>query len=142
LPYALYQRQKKILPKCINEDQTGYLPNRFIGFNHRQIQDIKDFADSYSIDVAIIFADFIKALGTLEWDFMFNTLQHFGFNHSFIRWVQTLYSDIQICLSNNGWVSVIFKNFRWIRQRSLLSPLLFILSVEIMALRLYYSYYL
>ena len=25
---------------------------------------------------------------------MLNTLKHFGFNDSFIRWVQTLYSDI------------------------------------------------
>jgi glycine cleavage system H lipoate-binding protein len=48
----------EILPKLINEDQTGYLQNWFIGFNHRQIQDIIDFADSYKIDGAIIFVDF------------------------------------------------------------------------------------
>ena len=114
LSYVLYQHLKKIIPKHINQDQTDYLQNWFIGFNHRQIQDIIDFSDSY---VTIIFVDFIKAFDTLEWDFMLNTLKHFGFNnHSFIRWVQTLYSDIQTCVSNNGWVSVIFKNFRWIRQ--------------------------
>ena len=92
--------------------------------------------------MAMIFVDCIKAFDTLEWDFILNTLKHFGFNHSFIRWVQTSYADIQTGLSNNGWVSVIFKNFRWTRQKSPLSALLFILSVEIMALRLYYSYYL
>ena len=141
MSYASYQLLKKILPKRINEDQTGYLQNRFLGFNHRQIQDIIDLSDSYKIDVAIIFVDFIKAFETLEWDFMLNTLKHFGFNnHLFIRWVQTLYSDIQTYLSNNGWVSVIFKNLRWIRQMSPLSALLFILSVEIIALRFYYSY--
>jgi hypothetical protein len=47
---------------------------------------------------------------------MLNTLKHFGFNDSFIRWVQTLYSDIQTCVSNNGWGSEIFKNSRGIRQ--------------------------
>ena len=57
-------------------------------------------------------------------------------NHSFNRWVQILYSDIQICVSNNGRVSIIFKNFRWIGQRCPLFALLFILSVEIKALRL------
>ena len=66
LSYALYQRLKKILPKRINEEQTGYLQNRFIGFNHKQIQDIIDFYNSYKIDVAIIFVDFIKAFDTLE----------------------------------------------------------------------------
>lgn len=37
---------------------------------------------------------------------------------------------------NNGWVSENFKNSRGIRQRSPLSALLFVLSVEIMALNL------
>jgi hypothetical protein len=31
----------------INVDQTGYVKNRFIGFNLRQIQDIIDYADIY-----------------------------------------------------------------------------------------------
>ena len=136
MSYVLSQRLKKILPKLINEDQTGYLQNWFIGFNHRQIQDIIDFADSYKIDGAIIFVDFIKAFDTLEWDFMLNTLKQFGFNDSFIRWVQTLYSDNQTCVSNNGWVSEIFNNSRGIQQGCPLSALLFILSVEIMAFRL------
>ena len=81
------------------------------------------------------FVDFIKAFDTLEWDFMLNTLKHFGFNDSFIRWVQTLYSDIQTCVSNNGWVSEIFNNPRGIRQRYPLSALLFILSVQSMSFR-------
>ena len=37
---------------------------------------------------------------------------------------------------NNGWISEIFKNSRGIRQFCLLSALLFVLSVEIMALRI------
>jgi hypothetical protein len=45
LSHVLDQRLKKILSKLINEDQTGYIKNRFIGFNLRQIQDIIDYAD-------------------------------------------------------------------------------------------------
>jgi hypothetical protein len=87
--------------------------------------------------VANFFVDFIKSFDTLELYFILNTLKHFGFNnHSFIRWVHTLYADIQTCVWNKGCVSVIFKNFWWIRQKCPLSALLFILSVEIMAFRL------
>ena len=64
------------------------------------------------------------------------TLKHFGFNESFIIWVKTLYSNIQTCVMNNGWISEIFKNSRGIRQGCPLSALLFVLSVEIMALRI------
>jgi hypothetical protein len=128
LSYVLSQPLKKILHKLINEDETDYLQNRFIGFNYRQIQDIIDFVDSYKIDGAIIFVDYIKAFDSLEWDFMLNTFKHFSLNDSFIRWIQALYSGIQNCVSINGWVSEIVKIFRGIRQ-----SILYLL---------YYSYYL
>jgi hypothetical protein len=50
LSYVLAQRLKNLLPKIINEDQTGYVKNRFIGFNLRQIQDIIDYADLYKFE--------------------------------------------------------------------------------------------
>jgi hypothetical protein len=136
IAHDLAERLKKVLPKIINVDQTGYAKHRFIGFNIRQIQDIIDYADIYKIEGAIIFVDFTKAFDSLEWNFMLNTLKHFGFNESFINWVKTLYTDIQTCVMNNGWVSEMFKNTRGIRQGYPLSALLFVLSVEIMASRL------
>jgi hypothetical protein len=75
-----------------------------------------------------------KAFDSLECTFILTTLKHFGFNESFIIWVKTLYSNIQTCVMNNGWISEIFKNSRGIRQGCPLSALLFVLSVEIMAL--------
>jgi hypothetical protein len=50
--------------------------------------------------------------------------------------VETLYNNIQTCVINNGWISEIFKNTRGNRQGFPLSALLFVISVEIMALRL------
>ena len=51
---------KKGFRKIVNNDQTGYIKNRFIGFNHRQIQDIIDFAESYNVEGAIVFVDYKK----------------------------------------------------------------------------------
>jgi hypothetical protein len=90
----------------------------------------------YKIEGAIIFLDFSKAFDSLEWDFMLSTLKHYGFNYSFVTWVETLYNNIQTCVINNGWISEIFKNTRGSRQEYPLSALLFVISVEIMALRL------
>jgi hypothetical protein len=43
------------MTQLINEDQTGYIKNRFIGFNLRQIQDIIDYADIYKIEGSLVF---------------------------------------------------------------------------------------
>ena len=116
LSHVLAQRLKKILSKLINEDQTGYIKNRFIGFNLRQIQDIIDYADIYKIEGSLVFIDFKKAFDSLEWDFMLLTLKRFGFNDSFVNWVKTMYTDIQTCVINNGWISEMFRNTRGNRQ--------------------------
>ena len=60
----------------------------------------------------IVFVDFKKAFDSLEWIFILTTLKHFGFNEPFLIWVKTLYSNIQTCVMNNGWLSEIFKNSR------------------------------
>jgi hypothetical protein len=70
----------KILRLAHLNNQTGYVNNGFIGFNLRQIQYIIDYADIYKIEGAIIFVDFAKAFDSLEWNFMLNTLKHFGLN--------------------------------------------------------------
>ena len=67
--------------------------------------------------------------------YVFNT-KNYGFNDSFVTWVETLYNNIQTCVINNGWLSEIFKNTRGNSEWFPLSALLFVISVEFMALRL------
>ena len=76
-----------------------YIKNIFIGFILREIQDMIHYVlilIKSMIDDSIIFVDFIKAFDSLEWDFMYVTLKHFGFNNSFIKWVKALYSIIRL----------------------------------------------
>ena len=67
---------------------------------------------------------------------MLFTLKRFGFNDSFVNWVNTMYTDIQTCVINNGLISEMFRNTRGSRHGHPLSALLFVLSVDIMALRI------
>jgi hypothetical protein len=79
LSHVLAQRLKKILSKLINEDQTGYIKNRFIGFNLRQIQDIIDYADIYKIESYLVFIDFKKAFDLLFFIFYIVNFETFWF---------------------------------------------------------------
>ena len=69
IAYTLAQRLKPVLSKIINSDQNGYVKNRYIGFNIRQIQDIIDYSETFNIDGALLFIDFSKAFDSLEWSF-------------------------------------------------------------------------
>ena len=88
------------------------------------------------MDGAVLFLDFTKAFDSLEWNFLFETLTKFGFKESFIKWVKIMYTDIKGCILNNGWISSPFKVFRGIRQGCPCSSILFVLAVEIMAIKL------
>ena len=58
LAYSIAQRVKNILPKIISTDQNGYVKNRYIGYNIRQIQDIIDYSEQFKVDGVILFLDF------------------------------------------------------------------------------------
>ena len=136
LAYTLAQRIKPLLHKTINSNQNGYIKNRYIGFNFRQIQDIIYYADKFNVEGAILFLDFSKAFDSLEWKFMYLSLEKFGFQKSIIKWLRTLYCNIKGCILNNGWISSPFKINRWYRQGFPLSALIFVIAVEILACRI------
>ena len=133
---TLANRLQKVLSKIINEDQQGYIKGRFIGYNIRQIQDILEYAEVQQIDGAMLFLDFRKAYDTVERNFLFKTLEYFGFKNNFIQWIKTLYSNNNTFVINNGWISKPFKPQRGIRQGCPISSLLFIMVAEILAIKI------
>ena len=62
---------KNVLPKIINNDQTGFLKNRFIGENIRLINDIIDFTENKNLKGLLLFLNFEKAVDTIEWTFLY-----------------------------------------------------------------------
>ena len=114
-------------------DQTGFMKGRFIGENIRLIDYVIRFTKEKNIPGLLLFLDFEKAFDTIEWPFIINSLQYFGFGPSVVNWVKCLYSNIESCFLNNGWTSNFFKIERGVRQGCPLSPYLFVLSVEVLA---------
>jgi hypothetical protein len=131
---VIANRMSKILPTIIHEDQTGYLPGRFIGCNIRQIEDIIFYTNLHNIPGILLTIDFEKAFDSIKWEFVDKSLEAFNFGPNLRRQVKILYTDISTAVINNGNLSSWFKPERGVRQGCPLSPYIFILTVELLAI--------
>ena len=82
------------------------------------------------------FLDFRKAFDTVTHEFLFLLLYKLNFNKSYITWIKVIYANAVGSVINNAWVSQKFEIKRGIRQGCPLAALLFILVVEVMALKI------
>ena len=100
------------------------------------LRDVVELANEYNLPVALLSLDQEKAFDPIDWPFLFAALAKMGFGDNFIRWVRLLYSDVRSSvLVNlvNGYTSRPFKPSRGVLQGCPLSPLLYVLSMEVLA---------
>ncbi|XP_069506374.1 uncharacterized protein [Ambystoma mexicanum] len=91
---------------------------------------------SQPVASAVISLDAEKAFDRVEWNFLFACLGKMNFGHDFQRWVKLLYNNTSASVLTNGLISDPFELHRGTRQGCPLSPLLFILSMEPLAVSL------
>ena len=92
-----------------------------------------EYTDVQKVPGILLFIDFEKAFDTIEWPFIQNVLKCFNFGPVIRKWVSVLYSDVESAVMNGGYSTNYFQVSRGVRQGCLLSPLLFLLGVEILA---------
>ena len=129
-------RLLKVIHLVVDKDQTCGVPGRFIGENVAFLRDVVDYAAQSDVPVAILSLDQEKAFDRVEWSFMRQTLQSMGFGDSFISWVDLFYCNVRSFVNVNGYLSQPFSLSRGVRQGCPLSPLLYVLVSEVLAVNI------
>ncbi len=130
---VLANRLGKHIATIMHPDQTGFIPSRFSFCNVRLLLNVlyKDYGKEPP--AAIISLDAQKAFDQIEWPFMLKALECFGFGSGFIKWVKILYLCPSSSILTNANKSKPFELHRGVRQGDPLSPLLFEIALEPLA---------
>ena len=131
---VIASRITSVLPNIIHHNQTGCVKDRFIEETVQSIYDIMYCTVEENIPGLLIFIDFEEAFDSLKWDFLFKCLEAFNFGSDFLHWIKTFYTNVQSCIMNNGTAVNYFPLERGVRQGDPLSPYLFIVVVETLAI--------
>ena len=129
-------RFQTILPKLISEDQAGFIKGRKIANHNIIIESIKNYYKSRKLDHYITFLDFEKAYDRIEHHYLLDVLKKFNFGNYIVNMIKILYQSQRSQLMINGYLTKPIYNSRGVRQGDPLSPLLFILALEPLAINL------
>lgn len=136
LASILARRIKDVLNSIIDESQSGFMEKRHITNNIRLVLDLLDYEDLIPNDSFLLFLDFYKAFDSLEHKFIFKALDKFGFGDYFCRAIRTLYKNNNSCIKLKFGTSPRFSLSRGVRQGCPISPYLFLLASQLLALHI------
>uniref|UniRef100_A0A8C5N7I9 Reverse transcriptase domain-containing protein n=1 Tax=Gouania willdenowi TaxID=441366 RepID=A0A8C5N7I9_GOUWI len=119
-------RLENVVNTIVDADQTGFICGRNSYHNTRRLLHIIHHLNTNKTLGAVVSMDAEK--------YMFEVMKRFGFGCGFLRWVRLLYKAPTASVLTNGLLSAPFKVKRGTAQGSPLSPTLFALAIEPLAL--------
>ena len=134
---ALALRLKNVLPKIINHNQAGFVKGRKMSELIREMDDIieteKLNPTSESLALSI---DYSKAFDSISTVTIIEALKLFNLGEYFVSWVRVILNGRTANVKNGGLLSEPFDLERGVRQGCPVSSMLFVIEVEILALKI------
>ena len=128
------RRLQGVIKKIVHENQSGFIKGRNITTHIRFLDDLIKYADNKQLGgiVVSLELDYKKAFDSIDIECIVAALKKFNFGAQFIQFISTILSKTESAVKNGGWLSEWFQIDRGVRQGCCVSPLLFVLVVELL----------
>ena len=129
----LAERVRMCLDKIININKTS--GPKEIQNNILNIKTIIEYINIIGKNSAMVQKDQKKAFDRLEQNYLYKTLEKFGFGKNVLNWTKILYRNINSCVQVNVAKTDKFEIKRSVRQACPLSMLLYVRAMEIFSIK-------
>ena len=133
---AISLRLAKVLGSIVDPDQTCSVPGRSISSNLVLLRDTLAFIKCTNEKGILVSLDQEKAFDRLDRTFLLNLLELFGFGPLFRTCIANLYKGSYMQVLVNDFLSDPIPLARGVRQGDALSPMLYILCVEVLTCKI------
>merc|ERR1711947_58051 len=136
---CITKRIKPVLARLVGKEQKAYLPENNIGSVIMNLINMIHFCNTKKKEALILLVDFQKAFDSINHNYIDSVLKIYGFGESIRKWVRLFFDKREAVILLGCHLSEKFFLRQGVPQGDVISPYIFLLCVEILALKVNYT---